>query len=160
MSLRHLLPILIIQGYDIDCQALLDDITLIFYTSPSPINNNCHLYLMKCTGNGVVCLAKEYGGPETDQSSEIFVTSRDQILLPQETDSCGEGRKNVLRIKTNLIGTPVWIRTSGDYFPNGIKTIFENPSGFILRGTSLVQQEHIDYERFTIKFDPIGIPIR
>lgn len=149
----------IVQGGHLDCQPLFDGSTLVFYTSPSPINNNSNLHLMKCSATGDIAWIKEYGGPDTEQSGEIFLTSRDEILLSGETNSYGEGKNNIILIKTDLNGSPDWFRTFGDRYPNQAKTITENGNGFILGGTSFIQKEHLDYEVFTLAFDHDGIPI-
>ena len=150
----------IIQGGHLDCQPLIDGSTLVFYTSPSPVDYNSNLHLMKCSTNGDIEWIKEYGGPDTERSGDILLTSGDEILLAGETDSYGEGKNNILLIKTDLGGSPDWIRTFSDGYPNQVKTIFESTRGFILGGTSFVQKEHLNDEVFTITIDHNGIPIK
>lgn len=149
----------IIQGGHLDCQPLFDGSTLVFYTSPSPVDYNSNLHLLKCSTKGDIEWIKEYGGPYSERSGDILLTSGDEILLAGESDSYGEGKNSILLIKTDLNGSPAWLRTFGDGYPNQVKTIFESTRGFILGGTSFVHKEHLDNEVFTIDFDHNGIPI-
>ena len=95
------------------------------------------------------------GGKEDDRGYAISQCSDGGYILTGETSSFGNGKNDILVVKTNSIGKQKWRKTFGG---NGVdigRSIKELPNGgFILTGTSTIS--NLSFDAIMIKTDKSG----
>ena len=95
------------------------------------------------------------GGKEDDRGYAISQCSDGGYILTGETSSFGNGKNDILVVKTNSIGKQKWRKTFGGSGVDIGRSIKELPNGgFILTGTSTIS--NLSFDAIMIKTDKSG----
>jgi len=112
-------------------------------TDNTPGGDN-DMFIMSVNNNGQLLWTKNFGGPQDESGDAVTVTSDNYIVALGSTQSFSSGERDMLLIKTDLLGNEIWstqedsdIKTFGginDEF--GADIIESNDGGFLLLGTA------------------------
>ncbi len=92
-------------------------------------------YLLKTDSDGNLLWTKTYGGSDYDDGSFITELADGGFAITGRSSSFGAGDMDVLTIRTDPTGTPLWAKTYGTSFYEDASSIkITSDGGFILGG--------------------------
>jgi hypothetical protein len=93
------------------------------------------VWLIKTNSSGDTLWTKTYGGTGDDMANSVQQTSDGGYIIAGETSSSGEGKKDLLLIKTDPAGNTVWSKTYGGVEDDMAKSVQQTvDGGYIVAG--------------------------
>jgi hypothetical protein len=120
-------------GYSI--KATLDSGFIVTGLTYSFGNGNGDAYVIKSNSNGDTLWTKTFGGTAADVGNDIQQTIDSCFVICGNTESFGEGEKDIYLIKINLAGDSLWTKTYGGLNTEEGNSIAQTAdTGFIIAG--------------------------
>ncbi|MEO0210274.1 MAG: hypothetical protein ABIN66_00270 [candidate division WOR-3 bacterium] len=101
-----------------------------------PLNVKSEFLLVKLKPDGSVEWARSYGGRLHDEANSIIQTKERGYLLIGETRSYGSGESDVLVIRTDPRGNPIWAKAYGGEGNESARSAVMVEDGYVLAGTT------------------------
>lgn len=115
------------------------------------------LYLVKTNAAGHEDWTRTYGGANDDEAYAVQETSDGGLIIAGATSSFGAGSRDVLLIKTDASGAPIWTRTHGGYGSDGAWSVSQtSDGGFILCGWTFSYGPGYVGNAWLVKTDSLG----
>ncbi len=116
------------------------------------------VYLIKINDDGDIQWAKTYGGTEYDGGVSVQQTSDGGYIIGGDTESYGEGERDVYLIKIDETGSVLWTKTYGGTEDDGCLSVQEtSDGGYIVTGfTTLSNIPTWNSDVYLIKTDANG----
>ncbi|MCK4576758.1 hypothetical protein KAU34_10145, partial [candidate division WOR-3 bacterium] len=116
------------------------------------------VYLIKINDDGDTQWAKTYGGTEYDGGISIQQTSDGGYIIGGDTESYGEGEKDIYLIKIDETGSVLWTKTYGGTEDDGCLSVQEtSDGGYIVTGFTTLSNIHTwNSDVYLIKTDANG----
>ena len=97
-------------------------------------NNNTNVWLIKTNSQGDTTWTQSFGGSESDSGTDILVEENGGYVIVGDTESYGNGGKDIYVIKTDLYGEQEWSKTyGGGSDDSGQSIIKASDGGYIIR---------------------------
>jgi hypothetical protein len=117
------------------------------------------IFLVKTDSNGNELWSKKFGGSKNDVGYCVQQTTDGGYIIVGETNSLGNGKKDLYLIKTTSTGDTVWTKTFGGINDDYGRYVYQtNDGGFIITGgtESFVQGSNYYPDVYLIKTDANG----
>ena len=145
-----------VYGYSI-IETSEGDFVITGYNEDTTIVEEQDVTLLKIDNQGNQLWHKTYGGLANDQGFSVIETSDGGYAIIGETESFGNGGRDIYLIKTNADGDSLWTNTFGDVDRDNGYSIVETPdNGFAIAGYIASQGNDIK-EAYLIKTDANGM---
>ena len=97
-------------------------------------SNNTNVWLIKTNSQGDTTWTQSFGGSESDSGTDILVDENGGYVILGDTESYGNGGKDIYVIKTDLYGEQEWSKTyGGGSDDSGQSIIKASDGGYIIR---------------------------
>ena len=93
------------------------------------VNGYDNVYLVRTDGNGDTLWTRAFSGTGTDQGFAVAQTSDGGFLVAGTSNSFGGGDKDVLLVRTDASGDPLWSKTYGGSGEDAAYDIALTPDG-------------------------------
>ncbi|MFZ6052613.1 T9SS type A sorting domain-containing protein [Halocola ammonii] len=126
-----------------------------FTSSPSR-----DVYLLKMDSEGEILWTNSYGGPETDEGTDIKLTPEGDFIISAYTESYGAGETDAWLFKTDSEGNLLWDQTfGGTEMDNALGVDLSPDGGYILTGGTRSFASGSEEDLWLIKTDSAGTEI-
>lgn len=115
------------------------------------------VYLLKMDSEGEILWTHSYGGEETDEGTDIKLTSEGDFIITAFTESYGEGETDGWLFKTDSEGNLLWDQTFGGSESDNLAGVdIAADGGYILAGSTESFAEGMHEDLWLIKTDADG----
>lgn len=115
------------------------------------------VWLLKTDNNGELLWEKTFGNDNHDHGSEVVQTSDEGYIIVGNADHTGGPHGDVWLIKTDSNGNKLWDKKFGGVGHNHGSSVLQTlDGGYIIIGSSFVNQETESYDLWIIKTDNNG----
>jgi len=119
-------------------------------------NGSYGVYLIKTDGNGDSLWTKTFGGTDSDRGNSVQQTTDGGYIITGETESFGNGGRDVYLIKTDGSGMEQWSKTFGGANSDWGNSVQQTTDGgYIITGRREIIFEESDV--YLIKTDGFGV---